>query len=239
MRTEDRTQDTEGKCGGRTRVRFRVSHSLCCLLSTVFCISLAGCNIVGAVMAKVGPPPTIKAQYVLPKQPTLILVENFHNPASLRLESDAIVRHLVGEFELHKMTPVIDPSKAESLRQEKGAAYRKMPLDAIGTAVGAKQVIYVDLQHFQVTNAIASEQLTGEAEAHVRVVDDTGTVLWPIDSAAGFPVVVKIEPDPAPTAAGDHATRNRLHAALADRVAKLFYDWKSDDPGAGTSENKF
>lgn len=200
------------------------------LLPFYFCLlTSSGCNVVGAVLAKTAPPPTIKAEYALAKEPTLIMVENFNNPAALRLEADSVAHHLAGEFELHKVAPVVDRAKADKLRKEKGAEYRKMPLDAIGRAVGAKQVIYVDLQRFEIGQAIASEQYTGRAEANVRIVDDSGVVLWPTDTAAGYPVSVKIEPDPGATAAGDHAARNRLHAALADRIAKLFRDWQAEE----------
>src|SRR4051812_14873698 len=121
----------------------RPSAAILCLLSSIlWCAS--GCNLVGAVANKLGPPPTIHAQYLPAKVPALVLVENFHNPASLRMESDAVARHLGEELRMHNVAPVVGPEQAEELRQKRGsAAYRAMSVDAIGQAVGAEQVIYV------------------------------------------------------------------------------------------------
>jgi hypothetical protein len=190
-----------------------------------------GCQILGAAASKLSPPPTIKAQYAPEKQPTLVLVENYHNPASLQMESEAVARHLTEELRMHNVAPLVDAVQAEELRHEKGVgAYRKMSLDAIGQAVGAKQIIYVDLESFQIDHAAASEFLDGSAEARVRVVDaGTGQPLWPTDSAGGVPVSVTIQPQRvAPGGGGDYAVRQQLHATLADKVAKLFYDWQSE-----------
>jgi hypothetical protein len=200
-------------------------------------LTSSGCNIVGAIASKVGPPPTIKAQFALAKAPTLVLVENFHNPASLQLESDAVARHLAEELTMHKVAPVVAPGEVEALRRSKGAAYRKMPLDVIAQAVGAKQVIYVDLERFDVDRALASEMYGGTAEARVRVVDDAGATLWPLDSAGGYPVAVTVDPQRVTPGVGDHAVRQQLHATLADKVAKLFYDWESESADGG--EEKF
>ena len=208
------------------------------LLVAVFLLfTAAGCNIIGAVAAKVGPEPTVPAQYVLAKDPVVVLAENYHNPASLRMESDAVARMVGEELKLNDAASVVEPAKVEELRQAKGPAYRKMALDAIARAVDAKQIIYVDLERFEIEHALGSELLTGKAEARVRVVDDAGELLWPIDSAGGYPVAVKIEPQRVASGAGDQAVRQQVHGALADRIAKLFYNWKTE--GADTGEHKF
>ena len=211
----------------RRQVRFGI-YLLSCILQSGFCICLTGCNVIGAVAGKVAPEPNIPAQFAPAKEPTLVLVENYHNPASMRLESDALARHLSEELSLREVAPVVEPGKAAAYRQAQGAAYRKMPLDAIGKAVGARQVIYVDLERFDVTRALASEMFGGRAEARVRVVDDAGELLWPIDSAGGYPVSVKVEPQRVKPGVGDSAVRQQLHARLADRLAKLFYNWSAD-----------
>jgi hypothetical protein len=196
-------------------------------------LPLAGCNVIGAVAGKLAPEPIIPAQFVPAKEPTLILVENYHNPASLRLESDAVARHLAEELSMHDVAPIVEPERAESLRSAKGQAYRKMPVDEIGRSLGATQIIYVDLESFDLDRAIASELLGGKAEARVRVVDDAGGLLWPIDSAGGYPVAVKVEPQRVAPGQGDHAVRQELHAALADKIAKLFYNWRGEGSDSG------
>ena len=205
------------------------------LLVPLSLFAVAGCNVIGAVAYKFSGSPTIKAQYAPPKSKTLVVVENYHNPTTLRLEADAVARHLVEEMKMHEVVPVVDPGAAEAHREAQGTAFRKMPIDAIGRALGAKQVIYVDLERFDLDQTVGSELLGGHATARVRVVGDGGEVLWPTDSAGGFPVEVKVDPQRVPAGTGEFGVRRQLHADLADRIAKLFYDWKADSAD-GASE---
>jgi hypothetical protein len=189
----------------------------------------AGCNVIGAIAYKASSDATVPAQFPLPAdKKTLVLVENFNNPAALRLESDAVTRHLAEELKMHSAGTVVEPTTAETLRQSRGDAYRAMPVDAIGRALGAGQVIYVDLEEFEITQALASDMLGGRAAARVRVVDEAGRVLWPTDLSAGYAVAVKVQPQRAAPGVDEFAARRELHAKLADRIAKLFYNWKAD-----------
>jgi hypothetical protein len=228
---------TRGQGVKGTARRLRVPLSPCLLVPLSLLLFTSGCNIIGAIAGKVGPEPTIPARFMPAKEPTLVLVENYHNPASLRMESDAVARHVAEELAIHEVAPIVEPDVAESFRSSKGQAYRKMPLDEIARSLGATQVIYVDLERFDVQRAIASELLGGQAEARVRVVNDAGELLWPIDSAGGYPVAVKVEPQRVAPGAGEHAVRQELHTALADKVAKLFYNWQGD--GSDDGQEKF
>jgi hypothetical protein len=196
----------------------------------------SGCNVIGAVAAKMGPPPKIPAQYVPADVPTVVIVENYNNPSSLRIESDSLARLVVEQLTNNHVAPIIDVEKTETLRQAKGDAYRKMPLDAIGRELGASQVIYVDLDNFDIDHALASEMLTGKAEVRVRVVDDAGELKWPIDSAKGYPISVKLNPKRVPIGSGDQTIRQELRTTLADKIAKLFYTWTSEDTDEGAHQ---
>ena len=206
-----------------------VSLSPCLLVVLSLLLpAAAGCNIIGALAYKATGDPTIKARYPLGDKPTLVMVENFHNPGALREESDAVARHLAEELKMHDAGPVVPPNAAEAYRQAQGEAFRRMPVDAIGRATGAGQVIYVDLEAFEVTQALASDMLGGRAEARVRVVDESGATLWPTDSAAGFPVQVQVHPQRLAPGTDEFGARRALHAKLADHIARLFYDWKGE-----------
>ncbi len=209
------------------------------LLPSSFILINSGCNIVGAIASKASPPPTVKAQYKPPAtEPVLAVVENPHNPASVQLESDAIARMLTDQLKVHTVAPVVDSSEIESLRQSKGAGFRHMPIDEIGRSLGAKQVIYVNLERFEVERAAGSEMPGGNAEARVRVVSaDDGAVLWPIDSAQGYPLMVKVQPEHSATVGAEQSARQRLQTELAERVAKLFYDWQDDDSSEAANAN--
>lgn len=225
MRSKRRMQN--GECRMKCASVLRVFTF--CILHSAFCICTVGCNVIGAIAAKTAPDPTMSAQFVPEKKPTAVIVENFHNPAALRMESDAIARQVIDEFKRHDVAPVVEASAIENLRQRKGAAYRSMAIDAIAREVGATQVVYVDVEQFELVQAVGSEAPGAKAEARVRLVDaDSGETLWPLDAAGGFPIMVKIDPRRVTPEAPDAAVKRMLHEQLADRVAKLFYSWKSD-----------
>ena len=200
-----------------------------CMATSVFAVAFdSGCTLVGVAAAKLAPDPTIPAKYVPEKAPTLILVENYHNPASLRLESDSVASAVMSDLKANSVAPLIDPQEAADLRHKDVDAYRKMPLDAIGKAVGARQVIYIDLEQFDVTHALASDLFAGNATVRVRVVGETGEMLWPTDTAGGYPLSVKVDPQRNGQNGGEDAVRQQLTAAVADKIGKLFHPWQSE-----------
>lgn len=228
MTTSRTDKGTRGHRDKGTARRLMIALSPCLLVALSLLLN-AGCNVIGAIAYKASGDPTVPAVFPLPPdKKTLVLVENFHNPAALRLESDAVARHLAEELKMHGPGSVVEPAAADALRQSRGDAYRAMPIDAIGRALGAAQVIYVDLDEFEITHALASDMLGGRAEARVRVVDEAGKVLWPTDSATGHAVAVRVHPQRAAPGSDELSARRQLHAKLADRIAKLFYNWKAD-----------
>jgi hypothetical protein len=200
------------------------------------CVGLAGCTMLGVAAYKLAPDPVIPPVYVLDHEPTLILVENSYNPASMRLQSETICRAVFDDLLANSVAPLVDPQDAADLRHKNPEDYRKMPLDAIGKAVGAKQVIYVDLASFDVSHALASELYTGAAVARVRVVGDNGEVLWPTDAAGGYPVNVKVNPQHTPHGVAEDAIRTQLTAALSEKIGRLFHKWTADSTDGGAEQ---
>jgi len=210
-------------------VHRRDSVALLVILAPMLGLAVAaGCTIIGVAAAKLSPPPEIPPQYVLANEPTLLLVENFNNPASLRIQGDALCRAIFEDLKVNNVAPLVDPDDAAALRRRDVEAYRKMPLDQIGAAVGANQVIYVDLESFEVSHALASELYGGAAMARVRVVGSNGEVLWPSDSAGGYPVSVKLNPRPAARPLSEDATRQQLGADLSQKIGRLFHKWTAE-----------
>jgi hypothetical protein len=212
---------------GSTEIACRLACALFILLPSSFILIQGGCTILGVAAAKLAPDPVIPPQYELAKEPTLVLVENFHNPASLRMQADSLNRALCDDLLANDAAPLVDSEDAAALRRKDVEAYRKMPLDAIGKAVGATQVIYVDLESFEVTHALASELYSGTALARVRVVGDNGDVLWPSDSAGGYPISVKVNPRHTAQGVAEDAVRQQLTSDLSMKIGRLFHKWTS------------
>jgi hypothetical protein len=189
---------------------------------------LGACNIVGPAAYIIHGPPQVDAVYTLQDRPTVVFIddrENLVNPVSLRraiadkVSEDLMVKKLV--------TRTISPHDAMALASRRDTSRDVMPIDAIGRAVGAEQVIFIEMLAF-------SDHLDGKVPqavsiTRVRVIDvEHRRRLFPPDDAR----------DPAHTVHvvtrefsaemyRSRATRHQIYESLAqetgDQIAKLFY----------------
>ena len=191
--------------------------------AVVACVS--GCSIISAVTYKAVGDPKVPAEYKpAANKPTLVLVENYHNPDQYRDAAKELERDISAALVENKVTKVIPVEKIETLRSADAAAYRKMRIDEVGKAVGAEQVIYVNLVKFSATAPIGSNDLGGLAEALVRVIDvESGHPLWPSDSSLGRDVKYETKHEEAVDFSDHSAVQDQMSAALADKIARLFY----------------
>jgi hypothetical protein len=112
----------------------------------------------------------------------------------------------------------------------------------MGRAVGAHQVLYVDLTEFVVQQAIASEMVHGQAKATVRILDaETGEIRWPMDSTQGYLIQVTTPYSDGSSSATEQSMRDQMCHDLAERISHLFYEWDSDqmDSGSPLDSGKF
>lgn len=211
-----------------------------------------GCAILGAIAYKASGSPTIKAQYVPAKEPMVVFVQRSQNPADAGRASDRIARLVTDDLKAHNVGPLVDPSAVSELQGRRAGssvwasrvetrpstrpATGPRTVADVGRAVGASQVLYVDLVTFSVEPAAATEMMDSRIEARVRVVDaDTGQTRWPTDTTQGYAVTAGTSFAKPGTKAADEATvREQLCVDLAAKVARLFYDWKSDGADSGT-----
>lgn len=189
----------------------------------------AGGCVAGALAYKFSPPPTVPAEYKPDKQPTLVFVENYQNPDLVAVQADRLSREVSRELSDHKAVPIVAPEKLIDLKNAKAASFHAMNVPAVGQALGARQVIYVDLVQFSVDPQPGSEMMKGKADARVKVVDaQTGRTLWPRDISGGRQI--KLETPFVRIAGGDSpdSLQEEMYHTLGDKIAKLFYDWQSD-----------
>jgi hypothetical protein len=210
-----------------------------------------GCQLLGAIAYKASPPPTFKAQYVPSREPMVVFVQRSENPAEASRASDRIARLVTEDLTAHDVGPMVDPSAIIDLQGHPGGSSvwasrldtrpttrpinRTRTVAEVGRAVGATQVLYVDLATFSVEAAMGTEMVDARVEARVRVVDaETGQTRWPTDTTQGHALTVGT-PYAKPGLKADEATvRERLCQDLATKVARLFYDWKSEGTDTGT-----
>jgi len=191
-------------------------------------LGCAGCGGVGALMHMAFGPPAVDALYTPPKQPTLVLVENYQDQDAGSSDGDTIAREVGDQLHEHAELDVIDPDKVVPLRSEQPAAFHDMSIPAVGRAVGAKQVVYVNLVEDESSPDPTGGAVHATATARVRLVDaTTGKVLWPAGEPRGHELTANIDYDRSDSAQGA-GMRGDMLSQLSDQIAKLFYKWKPD-----------
>jgi hypothetical protein len=206
------------------RHRFAIFHSL---FSILVLLPAGGCNIFGPVATIVAGPPSVPAVYRPAKESMLLLVENFQHPTQAYADAEMLARTLHDELQRQKVAPLVPLEKLYALRTNRPDDYRNMSIAAVGRELGAKQVLYVDLQQASIDAATGSDLLRGRVTVQLRIVDTaTGQSRWPEDAAEGYPLSYE-----SPTPRNEDATnmsvvRTATYRGVADRIARLFRKWQ-------------
>lgn len=202
----------------------------------LICLAISpGCRIGGALSYKVFGPSKVPAKFVPAHEPTVVLVENYRNPAMTEFDADRIARDVGEDLMKNKVATVIEQDKVHALREADPEKYRDMTIPTLGKKLGAKQVIYVDLLASNVEGDASRNLVRGRADARVRVVDvETGHTIWPVDSQAGWPVGVQVpyaEADPSAAS----QVQGALLTSLSEQIGRLFHEWKPESEGEGNA----
>jgi hypothetical protein len=210
-------------------------HPYLMRLSMLFLLSVtatlaAGCNVIGFAAATVAGTSNTPPMYILPKQRTVVVAENYLDPARSVRDDEALARYLTDLLKQADLAPMIDPGEVYVMRHDSAAgekSWRGLSIAAVGRSVTAQQVIYVNIISAEVESAGGSEMLRGHGEVLVRVVDaETGATLWPTDAADGYPV----NSDTRMYHEGETEVdiRTTLQKDLAEKIKRLFTGYRTD-----------
>lgn len=185
---------------------------------------LGGCNIVGYVASAV--PQTVDARYEPPKTPMLVLVENRQNPGMAIPEADQLTGFIIDDLVTYEVAPLVEQKKLYKLRDNE-KDIDKMTISQIGKAVGAEQVLYVDLQRLNVGGQEEGIPTHGRLEAVVQIVDvKSGKTTFPAMGQGGWPVSFE-----TPMASlgmsrqNPEAVRESLLRTAGTSISRLFHDY--------------
>lgn len=196
----------------------------------------AGCQAPAYVLSNVLPRPKIPAVFEPPDQPTVVLVDDPHH----LLPNVQLVSLIAGRAgddlkENDVISQVVPHTLVADLRARE-ADFGRWPIDRVGKNVGAKQVIYVLIEGYDMLETDTSAIYRPTAAVRVKIIDvATGRRLFPQSDSLGYPVTVqKYYRDAHDVGVGDNAIMARQ---LADRVgediALLFYEHKQREVGSG------
>jgi hypothetical protein len=188
---------------------------------------LSGCTALGVAAYKIAGPPAVKAKYKPAKTPLLVLVENYQRQSSSRVNGDLLARMVADQLDEHEVAPIIPLEKLTELRDAQ-PNFSTMSISAIGKALDAQQVLYIQVLQDNVTALSGGETLQGELLVRVKVVAvASGETLWPTDVAEGHEMSMTTQLG-ADRGGNVREVQERLDTKLSDEIAKLFYDWKPD-----------
>ena len=218
-----------------TTIGLRRFKTACLLLALVAMVMpLAGCSLM-AVVGIAGDalnPPRVPPQYVPSKtSPMLVMVENRQNPGMIWPQSEQLAAFISTELTIHQICPVIPQGKLSDLRDKDPQAMRRMSITAIGKALNAQQVLYVDLMSVESPD-ITGAPVRGRIDMRVHIIDvASGKTAWPI--APNEAVGLSFEAQAPLDMERDRMvmfTESLLRGA-GRNVARLFYEWDptSDD----------
>lgn len=210
------------------------------LLLAPLMLELGGCNIVSAVSFVARPEPKTEALYTLDDVPTVVFIDDRRNrisPTRLRRTIAEEATTMLMEEEAVSEGNMIAARDAIRVSSKHDRAGKLLSVHAIGEAVGATQIIYVNVDEF----ALTRDGQTPEPQAmcRVRVINvPTETRVFPAPGTEGGYTYHQLKVDiPNVDPHGFHtiSTRNDLNDRLAmvtgDRIAKLFYTHLTSELG--------
>ena len=194
------------------------------------CTLLAGCQLIGALVAKTTGPAALPAAYVPKAVPTLVLSEHRPTAAVDDVSSEDIGRRTAFIWDEHKLAPLIDLSKLEEFHLRQPAEYDSMSTAALGKAVGAQQVLYIDVRDSHVESAGGSDTIRAKASVRVKMVDvATGNTLWPPDAADGYALDAETDYAARGEGVSESSQLEAVRSIISDKITKLFYKHQPDN----------
>jgi hypothetical protein len=190
---------------------------------------LSSCNIAAVAAYITTPDPEQEALFNLPNVPTVVFVDDRRNvmhPTRLRR---VIAEKVTNELLAKKvLTTMISPRDVLRVSASNDKYNEPLPIRALGKAVGASVVIYIEMTAFGLT----SDGLTANPRTSctIRVIDTVTTVeskirLFPTD-AASFTVsenMRNVGPNRVSSSADARELAEELAVKLGDAIAKVFY----------------
>lgn len=200
---------------------------------------LSSCNILGPASFIIDGLPKRDAQYALMDRPTVVFVDDPRNALSDRNLRRYIGDKVATQLMLNKIVTVTI-SSADAMGVARNDRHgKRMPIEAIGRAVGAEQVLYIEMMSFTLSPDNVTPQPMGVCR--IKVIDAINRIrLFPemdenSQAAAAYPVQValpRLSTELYRSASGRRKMNEQLANHMADRIAKVFYKHVPNELGS-------
>ena len=191
--------------------------------------------MLGVVAYKVMGPPPVKPKYVLPQEPTLVMVENAHASSVVIPEADALARVVYDDLHEHNVAPLVEPTKVHDLRDLNPIAFSKMSIAEVARKVGARRVVYVNVTRLDIDTPAGSDLYKVGVSAGVKVVDAaTAHTAWP-ESGEPEPYNYESPMQRIQPGTSRAALQQEILRQAGVEIARWFYEYQPETMG---EENK-
>lgn len=197
-------------------------------------IVFGGCNYLIPASYLIEGPPKEPARYELPRRKTVVYVDDRANRmtrAALRTAVGEEVGTLILQQAL--VPEVVSTKDAVAYARRADSSDKQVSIRRIGEAVGAEQVIYIDVDEYRISADGATPRPA--AIVNVKVIDvGSGARLWPDGTDEGERMVVRTREQSLElynSSAGRRRVEDALAKQVAEDVSKLFYEHEKRELG--------
>lgn len=193
-----------------------------------------GCNYLIPASYLIEGPPKEPARYELPRRKTVVYVDDRANRMT-RAALRTAVGEEVGTLLLQQalVPEVISARDAVAYARRVDTSEKQVSIRKIGEAVGAEQVIYIDVDEYRISADGATPRPA--AIVNVKVIDvGSGARLWPDGTDEGERMIVRTREQSTElynSSAGRRRVEDALAKQVAEDVSKLFYEHEKRELG--------
>jgi hypothetical protein len=190
------------------------------------CCVLSSCNIAAGVSYIITPDPAKEAMYTLQDVRTVVFVDDRRNtmhPSRLRLViADRVTTDLLTK---KIISTIVSPKDIFRVSATNDRYNEPLPIAALGKAVEADVVIYVEMDSFGLTNDGQTANPTATCSLRVISVVESKR-LFPTEQASYFvrANLKKVKPHRIASNSEIRKLAEELAEELGDAIAKVFYD---------------
>jgi len=234
----NRTSQTRADHRGVSPRRLRWTVAVGLVASAAACVLMVSCNILSPAAYLAFGQSKAPAQYEIEDRTTVVFVDDRHTAIPMnatRIRREIADRVSMDLMEQEIVTDMISTRDVMVMARNRDREGELMSIDELGAAVGAQQVIYVEMISFRGTSDGYSPKPI--SACRIKVIDVPNRVrLFPAPDAGEsfFPVTIEsppISPELYTSTEGRRQIENILAALLGDQIAKLFYKHVPDELG--------
>lgn len=216
----------------RTRTNLlRVSGAAAMMLCCTGCGPTIGGMLFAAGMV---PPEKVPAEYKLPPGPVLILVDDEQDLVQPPVARDKLVDSLARQFKERKIADRITTNEELARVRQSDPKFEQRGAREVGRLVGADTVVWLSIKQFLLEPDLEMAVSPAQWVVTLKVVNAKAEKredvrLWPLDRE-GKLIETSVSAQDLHECKTPSEAYGRMADELADKIAKLFYDYEAEMP---------